>query len=554
MPTLNAGSKTKPIGLMLRYAPLFVSLWMLLFLNRAFIGHLVRVYPLAENVGFVGCVLLIVWLLFATFFSALQIPRIWPAVWGLLMLLGTGFAYYMDSYGVVIDADMWVNIVQTQPQEVLDLISMKMGLYVLVYGLLPASCLIWLSSKRRKSAAGQTNSFRLAFKQYTVQLSLYSGILILVLGVGVIVFGKNFGSFFRENKIIRYYVNPLGPIQGVGKLIQKEWQSKRHSEDKTFTIVDPGAKIVKTGVKPRLLLLIVGETARLENVGINGYNRQTTPKLQNQPVLSYTNTESCGTSTAISVPCMFYPFGEDKFNQNAFEHHENAVDILGKVGVKLLWRDNNSSSKGVAEHGESVLYQNYRDGGVNPSCDEECRDEGMLIGLEDWLKQNAQKDALIVLHQMGSHGPAYYKRYPRGFEQFTPVCKTPQLEQCDRQAVVNAYDNTILYTDYVLSKSLEWLRGQRAEYDVAWLYISDHGESLGEQGIYLHGLPKWIAPSAQITPAMMSWRPEQDQVKPWRAQTSAKKVSHDDLFHTLMGFYGVQIKGYQKQRDWWARP
>ena len=261
---------------------------------------------------------------------------------------------------------------------------------------------------------------------------------------------------------------------------------------------------------------------------------------------------SCGTSTAESVPCMFSIFGQMDYDYKKGISTENVLDVLNHTNdIKILWRDNNSDSKGVALR---VDFEDYRTSKTNTKCDEvECRDEGMLVGLEDYIKNNQGKDIFIILHQMGNHGPAYYKRYPKEFEKFTPVCKSNQLEECTKEEVSNSYDNAILYTDYFLSKVINFLKPYTQEYETAMLYMSDHGESLGENGVYLHGFPYLIAPDEQKHIGSLIWFGSEgmkndidmEKLNSYKNQ----HFSQDNLFHTLLGLFEVETSIYKKEMD-----
>ena len=261
---------------------------------------------------------------------------------------------------------------------------------------------------------------------------------------------------------------------------------------------------------------------------------------------------SCGTSTAESVPCMFSIFGQMDYDYKKGISTENVLDVLNHTNdIKILWRDNNSDSKGVALR---VDFEDYRTSKTNTKCDEvECRDEGMLVGLEDYIKNNQGKDIFIILHQMGNHGPAYYKRYPKEFEKFTPVCKSNQLEECTKEEVSNAYDNAILYTDYFLSKAINFLKKYSKTHEAGLLYLSDHGESLGENGIYLHGMPYAIAPKAQTHVASLIWLDNGQMAHEYDInkikQNKDKEYSHDNLFDTLLGLFEVKTEVYKKELD-----
>jgi lipid A ethanolaminephosphotransferase len=313
-------------------------------------------------------------------------------------------------------------------------------------------------------------------------------------------------------------------------------------------VVGPDARIPPTDRSRELVIMVVGETARADRFSLNGYSRITNPLLAREDVINFPNFWACGTSTSVSVPCMFSRLGRAGFEAGKARSEDNALDILQRAGVSILWRDNNSDSKGVALR---VAYEDFRNPKVNPVCDEECRDEGMLHGLQEYI--DAQKgDILIVLHQMGNHGPAYYKRYPKAFERFTPVCKTNDLGSCTSEEINNAYDNAILYTDYVLAKVIELLKKNDDRFEAAMFYVSDHGESLGEYGIYLHGMPYAIAPAAQKHVPAIAWigkNMRRDLKLDGMEERRLRRWSHDNIFSTLLGLFEIETEAYDPSKD-----
>ncbi len=310
------------------------------------------------------------------------------------------------------------------------------------------------------------------------------------------------------------------------------------------------AKVIQATNSPhKIVIMVVGEAARADHFSLNGYAKETTPKLQKETLINFSNLHSCGTSTAVSVPCMFSIYSQSEYNYKKGIRSENVLDVLNHTEqVSILWRDNNSDSKGVALR---VAYQNYKNTPINTICENgECRDEGMLVGLDKYIDSQKGKDILIILHQMGNHGPAYFKRYPEAFEKFSPVCKTNQLEECSKEEINNAYDNAILYTDDFLSKTIALLKKYDNSHKTAMIYMSDHGESLGENGIYLHGLPYFMAPSAQTHIPAFVWFNESftKEVKPQKIQSDAR-YTQDNLFHTLIGLFNVQTNIYDPRLD-----
>ena len=309
------------------------------------------------------------------------------------------------------------------------------------------------------------------------------------------------------------------------------------------------AKIPASDEDRELIIFVVGETVRTDHFSLNGYERQTNPYLEKQDVISFRNFSACGTSTAVSVPCMFSMYDRSNYSKGKADTTENVLDVLQWAGVNVIWLDNNSSSKGVATR---VPNESYKGTDKNQVCDIECRDVGMLENLQAYIDEHPRGDIFIVLHQMGNHGPAYFKRYPKEFEKFIPTCQTNQLEDCTQEEIINAYDNAILYTDYFLSKTIELLISNANEFESALFYVSDHGESLGENNLYLHGLPYLFAPDTQTkVPVIMWFRGEiQDEVNFSSLKENINnKYSHDNVFHTILGLMEVQTTFYDKDMD-----
>jgi len=297
------------------------------------------------------------------------------------------------------------------------------------------------------------------------------------------------------------------------------------------------------------VVLVVGETARAEEFSLNGYTRITNPQLSSRNVTTFTDVQACGTDTAESLPCMFFHLGKDHYSRNKAKQYENLLDVLQRAGVQILWRDNNSGSKGV---GDRVKYEDMSNAKDEALCSGgECYDEILLKGLDKILDQNSG-ELLVVLHQKGSHGPSYYKRSPKDFEKFVPECTKDNVQDCDLQSIINAYDNTIVYTDYVLSRLIDLLKTQK--YATAMLYVSDHGESLGENNIYLHGLPYAIAPKQQTQIPMIFWASssflrEKALDSALLAKHRSDHFSHDNLFHSLLGLFNVETALYRPELD-----
>jgi len=512
---------------------LSVSIFWILFANTAFFSHVLEVYPL--NPGNIGFLLSLAWVFTGgtiLFLALLCWQYTIKAVLIALLMASSCSSYFMDSYNTIIDEAMIQNIMQTNMAESLELASLKLVGYFVVLGLLP-SVFVY----RAKIV------FRSGTQELLARLKLFSLTLLTVLAA-VLVFSDFYSSFFREHKPLRYYSNPGYYVYSGIKYVGRFFKSK----SRPLQQIGLDAKRVAPDRRRRLVLFVVGESARADRFSLNGYERPTNALLQQEQVLSFRNFWACGTSTAISVPCMFSQDGRSTFDDETARSTENVLDVLRHAGVTVLWRDNNSDSKGVAER---LPYQNYRSPERNPLCDSECRDEGMLKGLQAFIDAQEGDDLFIVLHQMGNHGPAYYRRYPPEFERFRPVCRTNQLEACSREALNKAYDNAIVYTDYFLSKAIALLKQNQEVFETALFYVSDHGESLGEKGLYLHGLPYFIAPEAQRKIPVILWFGEGfEEIKRrllWRQRD--EPYSHDHVFHTILGLMNIQTRVYDPGLD-----
>ncbi|MCB2180599.1 MAG: phosphoethanolamine--lipid A transferase [Desulfobulbaceae bacterium] len=511
---------------------LCTALFFVLFDNLAFFRNVVEVYPVSlKNIGFLASLAAVLTAFIVLLITLVRSRYMTKPVLILFLLLSSSAAYFMDNFNVVIDHNMIRNIVQTNLNETIDLFNLKLVTYFLLLGFLPSLVVYMIKFEPvswKRSAV--------------VKLRDVCVCLLVIFGL-VLVSSRFYTSFFREHKHLRYYTNPTYFIYSAGKYINSTLRSSTvmaHS-------LGSDARIPIEDVDRELIILVVGEAARADRFSLNGYARETNPLLSKEDVLSFANMYSCGTSTAYSVPCMFSIFPRKEYSDSKGKSTENLLDVLHHAGVHVLWRDNNSDSKGVARR---VPYQDYKHPQVNPVCDEECRDEGMLVGLQDYIDTQQDGDILIVLHQMGNHGPAYYKRYPEAFEKFTPVCKSNQFDECTKEEIGNAYDNALLYTDYFLDQVIKLLKKNSAEFETAMLYMSDHGESLGEYGLYLHGLPYSMAPDFQKHIAAFLWFGDSFKVDRKALRDKASRhFSQDNLFHTVLGLMEVNTAIYDKKLD-----
>ena len=513
---------------------LLVAGFLVLFGNGAFIAHVLKAYPFtAGNAPALLSLFFVFGAVTVILFAVACIKRTTKPVLIGILLLSSLAAYFMDSYGVIINDEMIRNAALTHTAEVRDLLNVKLLAYVILLGVIPVLAVHKVPIRWR--------GWRV---ELFARLKLI-GAALSVMVVLMLAFGGFYASFIREHKTLRFYANPTYYIYsalryGGGLLATRS--------SGVLAAVGIDSKVPAWDEERELIILVIGETARADRFSLNGYERETNPLLKHTDVVSFTNFWACGTSTAASLPCMFSVYGAAAAGSSKEASSENLLDVLQRSGVNVLWLENNSDSKRVALR---VPYLDYRSPELNPVCDIECRDEGMLAAVQPFINSHPKGDVFIVMHQMGNHGPAYFKRYPPAFEKFTPACRTIELDRCSREEISNAYDNAILYTDYFLSKVIDVLYRNSAKFEAALFYVSDHGESLGEGGLYLHGYPKLLAPEEQLhVPALLWFAPSYDDVDVSRIRAKrGDRFTHDNVFHTVLGLLEIESSVYRPELD-----
>lgn len=457
----------------------------------------------------------------------------------LLLLVSAATSYYAQRYGVVIDAAMIRNVLATDRREAGELLGLDIILHVALFGVLPALAVLAVRLRPRGWRRG------IAIRAGTVLLAV-----VVALGALMAVF-QDFSSTMRNHKSLRYAITPANVAWSLGSVAADRitWQvAARVPSDPATHATDPGRR-------PTLTVIVIGETVRAANWQLNGYARPTTPMLaRRDDLVSFTGTTACGTSTEVSLPCMFSPYGRADYDEHLVSSTDSLLHVLARAGMRVVWRDNQAGCKGVCAGLEE---QNLSRSTVPGLCAEDrCLDEILLHELEP-IVHAAQDDLVLVLHQLGNHGPAYFRRHPPETRVWTPACERNELRDCTRDEIVNAYDNAIVYTDTFLARTIAFLEGQRTRFDVGMVYVSDHGESLGERGLYLHGVPYSIAPREQIEVPMFWWIPPEDARRmkvdlDCLRRRAAGPSSHDNLYHSVLGLLSVDTARYKAQRDLFA--
>ncbi|WP_434612991.1 phosphoethanolamine transferase [Tabrizicola sp. M-4] len=445
-----------------------------------------------------------------------------------LLILAAVSSYYMDSLGIVIDREMIQNAMLTTVTESKHLITPSFLLHVAIWGLLPAAAAFWVKIRPTPFLG---NLWRWALT-VILTLAVFTGALFSDF--------KAYSAVARERKDLLASYQPGAAIGGAARYTKMMLKAK----DVTVAPLGRDAKkgpLITAATKPVLTVVFVGETARAQNFGLNGYGRDTTPELARRDVLNFTDVTSCGTSTAVSVPCMMSNLTRDGYSYDASIRQENLIDVLHHADVDVLWWDNNTGDQGTAQRITETRRMTAADDPA--ACAEgECTDAVFLETLQAALP-TITRDTVLFIHMIGSHGPSYYLRYPKAEEAFTPACRTAEFADCTQQEIVNAYDNSIRFTDQVIARTIDMLAAQSGVIP-AVLFLSDHGESLGEDGLYLHAAPYFMAPATQTTVPMLMWMPDSYQQafkvnRPCLAAKTTQPQSQDSLFHTVLGLMDI---------------
>jgi len=455
-----------------------------------------------------------------------------------LAVIAASSMHFMQTYGVVLDPSMLRNVLHTEAAEARELLSWRLALDLLLYAALPIVLLACARVQRRP------------LRRALVSRALLLGLaLVTLVGAAMWQF-QPLSSLIRNHKELRYLVTPANALWSAGSVLVADARGAAQPRQPIGLDAAPGPTWA-AGSKPRVMVIVVGETVRTANWGLSGYTRQTTPRLAQLPVLNFADTTACGTSTEVSLPCMFAPVGRRNYDEATIRGSQSLLHVVARAGASVLWRDNQTGCKGVCEGLPFELVSAANAPGLCQG--DRCLDEGLLRGLDERLQQ-AKGTQLLVLHLLGNHGPSYYRRYPPAFERFTPVCRSDDLGRCSTAEIVNAYDNALLYTDHVLATLITTLQAHASTVDAAMLFVSDHGESLGEKGLFLHGVPNAIAPREQTQVPMVMWWSDgfgrsAGIDRPCMQRRSASPAQHDHLFHTVLGLLDVKTSLYEMPFD-----
>lgn len=474
---------------------------------------------------------------FITAFSAKYITKPFLIFF---ILVSSAASWFTDQFGVIVDREMIRNAAVSTGAEAGHLITTRFAIHLLLTGILPSLLILWVRIQHRP-----------VLQKLAHNTAVVVGCLAVFAAVGLGNY-RTFAGVGRAHNDILDTLNPFAPITSAVKFAISLQRDAR-------VVAQPlGTDAHRVGsinpAKPRVTILVVGETARAEDFSLGGYKRETNPELKKQNVVYFQNTSSCGTATAVSLPCLFSVYTRNTYTHRKGLETQNLLDVLANAKVTSTWLDNDTGSYHVTDR---VSYT-YLPPSADPRfCkDGECLDDILLDKVDAWLDK-VNGDSVLVLHQLGSHGPAYFARYPEEFRRFKPDCRANDFGSCSPEEIRNAYDNTILYTDHLVASVIEKVKRRSENLTGAVVYLSDHGESLGENGIYLHGTPYFIAPSQQTHVPFLAWLSDDLQKTAGFdmacvANRASETYSHDNFFHSILGLIDVSTKVYDPKLDVFA--
>ncbi|MEZ8355792.1 phosphoethanolamine transferase [Vibrio splendidus] len=524
--------------------PFVLAVYYLLVINLPISRELFNILSAsqAESIGFIISIPFFFLAAFNFIFQVFNWPIFAKAFFILLLLTSSLVSYSMFNYGIFVDYGMIENVFETNSGEAASYLSSYSILWFVLMGGVPSLLLLFTDLERE------------SWRDFAIwkSIGLLSSLIVIAIIAGL--FYKDYASIGRNNSHLKKMIIPTEYVASTAKYINNTYIKEPipYQEIGLDAQLKPEAKQAE---KPTLLVFVLGETARVYNYQYYGYEKETNAHTKPYSPIFFSDVQSCGTATAVSVPCMFSNMNRSNYDRDKAYNQDNVVDIMNRAGIHSIWREHDGGDKAVAHRiKEMTLVAKDSD----PLCNKDvCYDTAMLENFEQDT-QDLKQDSIIFYHISGSHGPTYFERYPDEHKKFVPDCPRSDIENCTKEQVVNTYDNTILYTDFFLSQAIQKLEKLTDKYNVALMYISDHGESLGENGVYLHGMPYSLAPKEQTHVPMIMWMSDGFAEQKGINQTCLRKAgkeqsfSQDNLFDSLLGLMDVQTKEYRENQDIFA--
>ncbi|MFK8284766.1 phosphoethanolamine--lipid A transferase EptA [Capnocytophaga canis] len=489
---------------------LIISILNFIFFHYGFFSFVFQNIDYHSFNGILLVISLFILMVVANFFAFYLILFLLRAIGKFLLaitfILSAIAVYFINTYSIIVDESMIGNLLNTDYEESSSFFSVKLILYLLVLGIIPSIYIL----KSRVTYP----SVKKFFKNL--------GAILLVILILVVINAKNILWIDKNSKYLGGLAMPWS--YSVNTILYYVHKAQENRQE----ILLPDATIKNK--EKSVMVLVIGESARSENFSLYGYKKNTNPLLSKTENVFHFNANSCATYTTAAVKCILE-------HQDTGDLYEILPNYLNRSGVEVVWRTTNSGEPPVhidKYFTGSALRQNCEE----KNCD---YDEVLLSGLKEQISKSDKDKILIILHTSTSHGPTYNKKYPAEFEVFKPVCNSVELGNCSHEELINAYDNTIVYTDYMLHKIIGDLK-ELEDYKTALLYVSDHGESLGEKNLYMHGLPMSIAPKEQYEIPFIVWKSADS-----KSIKSLKDVTQHHVFHSVLKFLDVESPIYNEE-------
>ena len=428
----------------------------------------------------------------------------------ILSVINATAVYFILTYNVIIDATTIENVFNTRYSEASGFFSWSLWLFILVFGLLPALfCLLQpvTIGKARK-------------------LGIYcGGSLVVILVVGLLN--------ISQTLFITQHDTELGGLLQPWSYIANTYRVISFSQDEQAEEIKlPDGKI--TDEDKAVVVLVIGESARKANFQLYGYQRDTNPLLSKQKELKVYQATSCGTYTTAGTKAILEP-------KDCDELYELLPNYAFRTGVDVSWRTYNWGEPPI--HIDEYLTDQDL---AKMYPDTDARYDGILYaGLRERIESSKKNKVLIILHSSTSHGPQYANKYPKAFEVYKPVAANVEEGEKNVGMLVNAYDNTIRYTDFLLDHLINTLRVM-TDWKSAMIFISDHGESLGENKMFMHGLPMKLAPKEQYEIPFLVWTSE--NFRAYKDNLPAVLEQHY-IFHSVLNLLSIQSPAYNEEFD-----
>jgi len=448
-----------------------------------------------------------------TYLAMWALRKVGRVLLAFLALINATAVYFILTYHVMIDATTIENVFNTRYSEASGFFSWGLWLFIVGAGLLPAFyCLL------QPVVIGKAR-----------QLAVYCGSALAVVLVMALVNVNQTLWISQHDTELGGLLQPWSYVVNTCRVVSS------YHDEQAEEIKLPDGTIGDH--EKAVVVLVIGESARKANFQLYGYGRNTNPRLSRQERLKVYQATSCATYTTAGSKAILEP-------KNSGDLYELLPNYAFRTGVDVVWRTSNWGEppihidEYVTDTDLSTQY---------PDADKD-HDGILLAGLRERIESSQKDKVLIVLHTSTSHGPRYADKYPKEFEVFKPVAKNIEEGEKNIGMLVNAYDNTILYTDFLVDSLISTLRSL-SEWHSAMIFISDHGESLGENKVFMHGLPMKLAPKVQYEIPFLVWTSENFRRYKRTPEKLPEVLEQHYIFHSVLNLLSIQSPAYNKDFD-----